>query len=192
MNAFRRVVTYIWLVLSAAVLAAVFGALHDQLSYTVSAEYFTRFKFIQFAFWGVDTMPPRLGAAVVGIIATWWVGLLAGIIVAAAGFRHRHPTAMRRATWRAYRVLASCAVAAGLAGLVLGWLVFGPNEHAPYVDWWRPAGLVSPRRFYAVGMMHNGSYLGGVVGTVAALVSQWQSARALARVPESIPPAPVA
>lgn len=28
--------------------AAIFGMLHDQISYTVSSEYYTKFKFIQF------------------------------------------------------------------------------------------------------------------------------------------------
>ena len=52
--------------------AGLYGALHDQISYAVSHEYFTRFKFLQF------NVPPHLrghvGAAIVGWYATGgWV-----------------------------------------------------------------------------------------------------------------------
>jgi len=173
----RKLGTFIALIATAAVFAAVYGALHDQLSYTVAPEYYTRFKFDQFAAYGVRELPPRLGAAVVGALATWWVGLYAGILVAGAGFRHTTPIAMARATMRAYGILALVALAGGLLGLLVGWVAFGSNEAAPYVDWWRPAGLTAPRRFYAVGMMHNAGYLGGAVGALVATAYQIRSTR---------------
>jgi hypothetical protein len=173
----RKLLTWAALVVAASLLAAVYGALHDQLSYTVSPEYFTRFKFVQFAFAGVDGLPPRVGAAVVGALATWWVGAIAGAAVGGAGFGQPTSAAMARSTLRAFARLAVIAAVAGLVGLVVGWVGFGGNEGAAYVDWWRPPGLVSPRRFFAVGMMHNASYLGGAVGCVAAVVWQVRAAR---------------
>jgi hypothetical protein len=167
-----KFLTWTALVVGAAMLAAVYGALHDQLSYSLSPEYFTRFKFVQFAFAGVGEMPPRVGAAVVGALATWWVGAIAGVAVAGAGFTQPTATGMARSTLRAFALLAVIAAVAGLVGLVVGWVGFGSNEGAAYVDWWRPAGLVSPRRFFAVGMMHNASYFGGALGCMAAVV--WQ------------------
>lgn len=177
MRVLRKLGTFIAMIATAAVLAAAYGALHDQLSYTVSPEYYTRFKFDQFAVYGVRELPPRLGAAVVGALATWWVGLFAGIVVAGAGLRHEAPAAMARATMRAYGFVALIALSAGLLGLLLGWIGFGSNEAAPYVDWWRPAGPTAPRRFHAAGMMHNAGYLGGAVGTLVAAACQIRSAR---------------
>jgi hypothetical protein len=78
---------------------------------------------------------------------------------------------------RAYGLVALIALAAGLLGLLIGWVAFGSNEAAPYVDWWRPAGLTAPRRFYAAGMMHNAGYLGGAVGALVAAAYQIRSAR---------------
>ena len=43
-----RFITFIALVVSACVIAGVYGAIHDQISFTVSSEYFTKFKYIQF------------------------------------------------------------------------------------------------------------------------------------------------
>lgn len=176
MSLIRKLGVFALIIPASAVLAAIYGALHDQLSYTVLPEYYTRFKFVQFSFAGVGTMPPRLGAAVVGVLATWWIGLIVGLLVGVAGLAHRGPVEMARATLRAFGVVAVIALAAGLAGLAAGWFGFGADDQAAYVDWWRPSGLVSPRRFFAVGMMHNGSYLDGAVGVRVAVVLQFRSA----------------
>jgi len=176
MRILRKLSAYILLVFLAAVVAAAFGALHDQLSYTIAPEYFTRFKFVQFAWTGVAYMPPRVGAAVVGALATWWVGLYAGIVLGAVALRCNSASEMIRATGRAFAVVAIVALTVGLLGLVVGWLSYDSTKD--YIDWWRPAGLTAPRRFFAAGMMHNGSYLGGAIGMLVAGVRLWrQSAR---------------
>lgn len=56
----------------AACAAAIFGALHNQLSYTVGPDYFHSLKFTQFAI--PPEMSPRLGAAWVGVQVSWWMG----------------------------------------------------------------------------------------------------------------------
>jgi len=173
----RKLLAFVVLVIAAAVFGAGYGALHDQLSYTVAPEYFTRFKFIQFGWAGVADMAPRVGAATVGALATWWVGLCAGILVAGAGFQHRSAREMIESTFRAYAFLALVAVCTGLIGLAVGWIGFGANESAAYVDWWRPDGLISPRRFFAVGMMHDASYVGGAIAPLVAVRYQGHAAR---------------
>ena len=59
----------LWILLATLLLtplvAGLYGMLHDQLSYTLSAEYFTRFKFIQFRLEGQLDKPYRLLAAIV-------------------------------------------------------------------------------------------------------------------------------
>ena len=54
--------------------AGLYGIIHNQISYTVSPEYFHAFKFQQF------NIPPslqnRIGASIVGWGASWWMGLL--------------------------------------------------------------------------------------------------------------------
>lgn len=187
-----KVVAFVALVAVAAILAATYGALHDQISFTIAPEYFTLFKFKQFALWGVAGMPPRLGVAVVGILATWWVGLFAGVIIAGAGFFHRTADAMVRSTLRAYAVLAVVALATGLIGLAYGWLMAGGAAAPHYADWWHPEGLTAPRQFYAAGSMHNASYLGGAFGVIIAASYQVRAARrakSKARVPVGETPA---
>jgi hypothetical protein len=175
MRFLRKFGAFALLMCAAPVTAALFGALHDQVSYTVAPEYYTRFKFLQFAWAGVASMPPRLGAAVVGILATWWVGLYAGVVLGTIGLRCRTASAMLRVTARAIGIVAAAAIGTGLIGLAVGWLAFDPARD--YIDWWRPVGLLAPRRFFAVGMMHNGSYLGGALGLLVAAAYLWRRAR---------------
>ena len=175
MRLLRKLGAFALLVLVAPLLAAAFGAAHDQVSYTLAPEYFTRFKFDQFAWAGVRSMPPRVGAAVVGALATWWVGRYVGILVAAAGLRHPSATLMLRGARRAFGVAAAAALVVGLLGFTVAWLAFDPSRE--YVDWWRPNGIEAPRRFFAAGMMHSGSYLGGALGTLAAVAQLWRRGR---------------
>lgn len=58
-----RVLAAVLLVGVACVLSGLYGAVHNQISYSVSPEYFTKFKFVQFR---INGLPHRLGAAVVG------------------------------------------------------------------------------------------------------------------------------
>jgi len=69
------------LALTGMIIAGIFGILHDQITYTISPEYFTRMKFDQFrsADFG---FPPRVFVAEIGFLATWWVGLIAGWFLA--------------------------------------------------------------------------------------------------------------
>ena len=172
MRVLRKLGAFIMLIFLGAIVAGVFGSLHDQLSYTIAPEYFTRFKFVQFAWAGVASMPPRLGAAVVGALATWWVGVYAGVILGLVALRRPSALEMFRATGRAFGLVALISLAIGIVGLAIGFLVFDPARE--YMDWWRPMGLVSPRLFFAVGMMHNGSYLGGAIGVVIAATRLWR------------------
>ncbi len=55
-----------------ALAGGLYGAVHDQISFSISREYFTRMKFIQFA-WADFGWPERLFAAEVGFLATWWM-----------------------------------------------------------------------------------------------------------------------
>ncbi len=48
----------------ACLFAGSYGAVHNQISYTVAPEYFTQFKFHQFQI--DEGAPERVGAAIVG------------------------------------------------------------------------------------------------------------------------------
>jgi hypothetical protein len=61
-------------------IVSVYGVVHDQITYLISTEYYTKLKFYQFGLEYFISNSPRVGVALVGLLATWHVGLVAGII----------------------------------------------------------------------------------------------------------------
>ena len=145
--------------------AGLYGVLHDQLTYTVAPEYYTCFKFPQFGLSPELVAIPRLGAAAVGFLATWWIGIPIGLGLAVVLLFHP-AGAILRAYLKGMLVLICTALAFGLAGLMLGFLFFARMAD----NWLLPEGVTQAGRFIAVGCMHNGSYLGGLVGLILAIL----------------------
>lgn len=156
----RRFGVYVVFVLAAVLAAGAFGALHDQISYTVSPEYFTKFKFVQFDLMN-DAVPARLRVAQVGFLASWWMGVPLGLLIGAAGFIHPDVPQMRRALLWSLVVAIAFTLLFALGGLVYGLIQTGTFDLANHEGWYIPQGLVQPRRFISVGYMHNAAYTGG-------------------------------
>ncbi|MBK9392375.1 MAG: signal peptide-containing protein [Uliginosibacterium sp.] len=146
-----------------AVLAAgAFGALHDQISYSVSPEYFTRFKFFQFQLLD-PAVPERLRAAQVGFLASWWMGIPLGLLSGVAAFIHRSPAKMQRALAWSLLVIVGFTLAFAIAGLTYGFIQTETIEPSRYTNWFIPSGVNDLRHFLCVGYMHNAAYLGGAL-----------------------------
>jgi hypothetical protein len=155
------------IILLAPFIGGVYGILNDQLTYTISPEYYTKFKFYQF---GLMTMGneaifpnPRIQVSAVGFMATWWMGLAIGFILGLVGLAHKNGTQLFRITIQAILVTVVVAFATGLIGLAYGKLYLAKTG----VSWWLPGNLIDTKNFIAVGSMHNFSYLGGLTGLIA-------------------------
>ena len=171
---FRRagemLLAIVLLLLAAMVLCGLFGALHDQISFTVSPEYYTRFKFVMFGH--LPFGPDRLSVANVGFLATWWMGVPIGATLGTIGLFAPDARTMLRETLRAFVLVAIVALAFSLGGLLAGIATFrGPSPVFP-PDWYLPAGppLRDPAAFLRAGSMHNAAYLGGAIGTLIAAI----------------------
>ena len=159
-----------------AFLAGGYGVLHDQVTYSISPEYFTRLKFAQFHYADFG-LPPRAFVAEIGFLATWWVGFLAGWFIA----RIMVPAVPRpkafRYSLRGLFIVLAFAIASGVAGYVLG--VSHGSNHQAWQDLASALGVQDLPRFVRVAYIHNASYLGGLVGLVAAIIclSYWCKVR---------------
>lgn len=173
----KTVLLFIVVVLS-PVLAGLYGILHDQLTYTISPEYFTKFKFYQFGLaeeFGNDTIlpDPRIWVAMVGFMATWWTGIVIGIGNGLVGLFQADAKTMLKTTINATLIIITVTVATGLAGFLYGRFYLAENG----VDWWLPDNLINRKAFITVGSMHNFSYLGGGLGLIAGMAYQLITAR---------------
>lgn len=151
-----------------ALVAGIYGIVHDQLTYTISPEYFTKLKFEQFR-WANLGLPERFFVAEIGFLATWWVGFFCGWFLA----RRLIPGQPRIQAWRQIMfgcaIILLCALLSAGAGFGFG-LWRGPV--ADYTAWRAMLAYLHIEdqwSFIRVAYIHNASYLGGVIGLILAL-----------------------
>lgn len=163
--------TFFLLLIMAAGAAGVFGALHNQLSVSVGPSYFTGLKFAQFGI--ADTTGLRLGAAQVGVLASWWMGVIVGLPAFLYGLAVV-PSARSylAAGIGGIGLVLVLAVFAAFAGLVGGIVAEATGILDAYVA--VPDG-VDRTDFLRAGFMHDASYVAGGVG---ALLAIWPMRRA--------------
>jgi hypothetical protein len=164
----NKLAIWVGFVVLAALVAGLYGALQNQISYTVAPEYFTLFKFRQFRVLDA-TIPERLRAACVGIQASWWMGALLGLLVGMAGLVHRDPAMMGRRLLQSMWLCLGIVLAFSLLGLLYGYVATQHIDLTQYHGWFIPRSVTDLRRFLCAGYMHNAAYLGGA----AALPVGW-------------------
>ena len=154
--------------LSGALIAGLYGVLHDQITYSISPEYFTRLKFVQFQSTDFG-LPPRFFAAEIGFLAAWWVGFIAGWFLARVAVPSFPPAEARLRCFQGFAIILACAFSASIAGFGLG-LWRGPGaDYSAWQGFVAERGVVDLPRFVRVAYIHNASYLGGLIGLPAAL-----------------------
>lgn len=154
------------LAVAGALVAGGYGIIHDQLTFTLSPEYFTRMKFDQFA-WADAGAPPRVLVAEVGFLATWWVGFAATWFFARLAATRLPPAALTGSVARMWLVMLGTAMVAGAAGWHLG-----PAHYLADGDWPEviaALGVRDERAFARVGGIHLGGYLGALCGWLFAM-----------------------
>ncbi len=166
---------YIFL-LSAVALALGYGILNDQVTVSISWEYFLFGKGLADKI-GYEIPPDfsilRLEAVKIGMKATWWVGLILGVAVLFANNPRRK--CLRLPYRSLYSLLPLPILIATLWAVVLGlagW--FGAY------DGFIQAEFMRPRHFACVWGIHIGGYIGGLLGgiTTVWIIIRKRSAKA--------------
>jgi hypothetical protein len=163
--------------------AVLYGLVHDQITARVCVEYFT----IAHEPLVASTSPTVLGL-VWGVVATWWAGTTAGLVVALAAWEGPWP----KLSWRyfvqpALTLAALMGVAALLAGIA-GYVMTTRGIIHIVTDY---QNLIAPERqarFMADVWAHLASYSAGLLGSAAIAMWARRTRRQLARagrVPQS-------
>ena len=153
------------IVLACVAAAICYGMIHDQLTARICIEYFTVFHPPVFA-----THSPTLLGVGWGIIATWWVGAILGVMLAVAaraGARSKLTVvALLGPIGKLLFTMAACAALSGFLGFVLA-----ENNLVSPPDWVAanlPAAAHS--RFMADWWAHTASYASGLFGGIALCI----------------------
>jgi len=150
--------------------AVLYGIAHDQITARVCVEYFTIGHPPIFA-----TDSPTLLALGWGVVATWWVGVLLGLLLAFASLRGPRPRKTARELVAPIGKLLACM---GAAAFVAGWIGFFAAKSGWVVLLEPIASRVPHDRhvaFVADLWAHSASYLAGFVGGFALANRVWKS-----------------
>jgi hypothetical protein len=154
--------------IAGAIVAALYGAVHDQLSFAISPEYFTQMKFGQFH-WADLGWPPRVFASVVGVLGTWWAGLVAGWFLARAGLDELPVPKRHRIAVRAFAIVGGGASLFGAVGFALG-AVASRGDLSGWDELKDRLELADLPSFVIVAWLHAAGYVGALCGLLAAML----------------------
>jgi hypothetical protein len=183
----------LWALL-ASLTASLYGILNDQVTVTLSPEYFTVFKHRQFqpllSLLGLTDAPLRIRALVIGAASSWWFGAIAGLLLSVAGCNGSMPPLSLRTLLKCVGFLLLTTLGASLLGGLLGMFVgciAAPGNHVTplavlMVGW----GIRDYQSAILVGCWHTGGYLGGILGLLLVL-RRIRHLRRRADLQESIP-----
>jgi uncharacterized membrane protein SpoIIM required for sporulation len=148
--------------------AGAYGILHDQITYSISPEYFTRFKFGQFHYADFG-LPQRVFVGEIGFLATWWVGFVAGWFLARVAVPKFAPHQAVRCLIQSFLIIVTVA----LVGATVGYLVGLQRRSNPDFSTWQGLGISHGIQdlpaFVHVAYIHNAGYVGALVGLIAAI-----------------------
>ena len=152
-----------------ALIAALYGVVHDEVTYTISTEYFTVVKFRQFHYADFG-FPVRVFVAEIGALATWWVGFAGGWFMARTLTADRLATSPLPWVLRGFAIMLGCAFVAGVIGYgygSIGEITTGNSDLAATAA---SIGVKDIPAFVRVAYIHNAGYLGGLIGLIVAIV----------------------
>lgn len=152
-----------------AVISGAYGILHDQVTYRIGPEYFTKFKIIQFYYLD-QRAPMEWTVTKIGFLATWWVGFFAGWFMGRVTIPHEPlGKAARRSALGAVLMLAISALFAAIA-----FRLAPASPEDARLQNWSPMladyDITDALGFIRAGYIHNASYLGGLTGLITVLV----------------------
>jgi hypothetical protein len=152
--------------------AGLYGIFHDQITYSISNEYYTLFKFDQFQIsdWGISSERTKVG--IIGFLATWWVGLFLGIVYAFISLFFISRKALK-VEIKSIILNIGIALIFGIFGFIYATLFL----KAENLDWNIPNETQNVQAFINVGSIHNFGYLGGLVGLIVGAYFQVKGLR---------------
>ena len=147
-----------------------YGIIHDQVTYAISPEYFTKLKFPQFQYADFG-LGDSVFVSTIGFLATWWVGLIGAWFLARRLIPNQPRDTAYRQICAGIIVIFLFGLSFGVCGYALG-LWRGPT--ADYSSWnaaFHRFHVSDKWAFVRVGYIHNAGYIGGLLGLIVALTT---------------------
>ena len=168
----KKIKSFIKILLFSILIAGSYGIIHDLITSSICPEYYTKFKFFQFGIMDDYQRSFRgslpLMASIVGFLATWWFGLLIGFILSVFGLVFKLEERFFEITLKSIFLVIIVAFSCSFFAFVFGYL--NPNYNLSYNPYEQK--IIEIRQFNLVGLIHNFSYLGGIIGLIIGITNQ--------------------
>ena len=160
----RKIIPFI---LIGSVIASIYGVIHDQISYSISPEYFTAFKFNQFSY-ADFSLSDRLYVAIIGVLATWWFGAISGWFLGRIRFLNDDFETANRDIINGFYIIFIAVIVFGIAGGIVGYVhaFYFPVE--TFIGWENELPINELKKFIVVGYIHTSGYIGGLLGIIVS------------------------
>jgi hypothetical protein len=169
----KKVFTVFLISILAALLAGIYGILHDQITYNISPEYYTKFKFIQFNIYP-DHFGTRTSVSLVGFFATWWFGFISGFILGIVNLLKKDWRIMLKASFKSIFITLITTLTIGIFGLIYGEFFLSEDSKSNFESWFIPEDVIDFKNFIVVGTIHNFGYIGGIIGLVLGVIYSYK------------------
>jgi hypothetical protein len=148
-------------------IAACYGVVHDQITYSISPEYFTLLKFRQFHYADFG-FPSRVFVGEIGVLATWWAGFIAGWFIARIVVARRPELSPLPYAIRGFALMLGATLLAGVLGYAYGLTFEIRPETSELARYASLLGATDVPAFTRVAHIHNAGYLGALIGLITA------------------------
>jgi hypothetical protein len=154
---------FLTIVFGSTVLACLLGICLDLVTANVAVKYFSVHHPTI-----LPTENPWALALLWGVVASWWFGAVAGVIVAIINYRRRQPLeASRILKWTAIACVVLWMIMISILLAILAISSTIPIEQ-------RRASFESDRRLVAVAMAHQYEYVLGAIAMFVIAVMTWR------------------
>ena len=152
-----------------AIFAGLFGVLHDQVTYSISPEYFTKIKFKQFHYADIG-LGNRFFVATIGFLATWWVGFFIGWFLSRTVLHVEDKTFRAKKVKLGFGIVFATTLIISFAVAVYGFIATEIYGHQRWMSTFDYYNIKDTHAFMRVVFIHYASYLGGVIGLIVAFL----------------------
>jgi len=150
----KKLIIFLFLLVVGTLLAGVYGALYDQVTYSISPEFFIKMRFTS-----LNVAEPtniRWEVAKIGFQNAWRVGFLLGLVLSLTSFIH--PSLKNRIKF----TLQGFGISLFL-GLIFAFLAYLFVESSVLTDPLTPS-ILDKQAYRKVELMNNYSHVGAIIG----------------------------
>ncbi|WP_131725336.1 hypothetical protein [Chryseobacterium sp. Leaf180] len=165
MKTIRTFFTFILIIFSSTIIASIFGIINNQISYTISNEFFEYYLFGNFGTNNLNISNKRIEASIVGIIGTYWVGLIIGFIYAIIFLFLKHSKKLEN-IYLTILINIAFAILGSLIGFLIANFLIGWENSGVFIDF----GIQHPQNYVNAAYMNSGSYYGGFIGLIFGII----------------------